>query len=157
MPQPILYPKVNGHVYDFSSVEINFKGLIYAGVSEISYTHGLEPGVLRGTRSGKLGRTRGEYTAEGSFSMYLEEWKLFRTALGPGFMERSFTATIHYSELGAPLQTDVLNGCRITNDEKSHSQGSDPLVAAITLDIMEVFEDGIPATMDGLLNVAGAF
>ncbi len=157
MPQPILYPKVNGHVYDFSSVELNFAGLIYTGVSEISYTHGLEPGVLRGTRSGKLGRTRGEYTAEGSFSMYLEEWKLFRTALGPGFMEQSFTATILYSELLAPLQTDVLVACRITNDEKSHSQGADPLVVAITLDIMEITEDGLPATFDGTLNVTDFF
>jgi len=146
------YPNINGRAFDFSSIEIVADGQIFTGVSEISYSQTLEPGILRGTSSAKLARTRGEYNAEGSLSMYLEEYQLLRAALGAAFMERSFLITVAYTAIGATLQSDQLIGCRITAVEDSHSAGSDALVKAITLDIMEILEDNTPATSDGLLS-----
>lgn len=85
-------------------------------------------------------------------SMYLEEYQLLRTSLGFGFMETSFLILVAYTAFGANIQSDQLMGCRITAAEDSHSAGSDALVKAVTLDIMEILEDSAPAVTDGLIS-----
>ncbi len=153
MPLPLIYPTINGRAYDFSSIELVLNGITYTGVSDISYSHTLEPGVLRGTRSIKLARTRGQLDAEASVTMYLADYQFFRTALGPAFMERSFQMVVSYSELGSPIQVDTLNGCRIVTPANSNSAGSDPLMKELSLNVMEILEDGLPAVSDGLIPV----
>ena len=61
---------INGKTFDFSSIEITIGALSYTNVTEITYSDSLEPGILRGTSAKKKGRTRGEYNAEGSITVY---------------------------------------------------------------------------------------
>lgn len=142
------FPKINGHLYSFASAEANVNGTIITGFTEISYTQTLEPGIFRGTRSEKLGRTRGEHNVEGSFSMYKEDYNDLIATLGNGYMEATFPITVNYSEINSPIVTDVLTACRITSEEDSHSQGTDALVIAVDLDILYM-------TRNGLLPIVG--
>lgn len=142
---------INGIRYDYSSIEISINGITYSAVQEISYQHSLEPGILRGTRAGKLGRTRGQYDATGSLVMYKSDYQQLITLLQAtnpltGYMEKSFLVTVIYEEIGSgELITDILQGCRITSSENSHSQGSDALQVTSQMDIMNLLENGIPA------------
>lgn len=146
------YPLINGLAYDFSSVEITAPGGIYTDITEISYSHTLEPGELRGTSSGVLARTRGVYSAEGSLTMYLPSWQKLRSILGSAYMETAFLISASYAAFGNPLIADQLIGCRVSASEASFTQGADPLVKTIPLSIIEILEDNQPATADGILS-----
>lgn len=145
------YPKVNGHAYDFSSSELTFNDQIFTGVTEFNYTETLEPGVLRGTHAQKLARTRGEYDATGSISMYLEDYRAFVAALGSGYGEKYWDATATYSNEGSPTATTVLSGCRITSKAHETGQGPDGLVVSFDIDIGLVEEDGLTMISDPLV------
>lgn len=145
------YPKINGQKFDFSSVEIDIAGIIYIGVTELSYTHTLEPGILRGTRAEKLGRTRGEYDAEGSVTIYKDTWNEIRNALGDGYLETSFDITATYAEDDEEIQVDKLFGVRITSVETAPSQGTDPITVDLELDIIRIEENGV-LPIEGMLR-----
>ena len=141
---------INGKVFDFSSIKISVNGPIFTNVQEISYSDSLEPGILRGTSALKQGRTRGEYNAEGSISIYKGDAAVLKTALAAlglgGFMEAEFDIIVTYAEVAAAVPVvDTLRGCRITNADNSHSQGSDPLQETFDLDIMEISYGGVSA------------
>ena len=149
---------INGHKFDYSSIEIHVGGTPFVAVQEISYSHTLEPGYLRGTAPGKLGRTRGEYNAEGSLTLYMPDYKQLckqLAAMNPqaGYMEAVFTITVSYQEIATSSQliTDVLEGCRFTSAEHSHSQGNDALQVSVDIDIMRIIENGLQPFHDKTL------
>lgn len=147
MPNPIAQ-LINGMRYDFSSIELNILGIPFTLVTEINYSDSLEPGTLRGTSPKKLGRTRGEYDAEGSITIYKADYNQLTTlllplALGGGFMEAPFLITVMYQEVRSEgLITDTLRGCRIVSNDSSNSQGGDPSMMSIDLNIMEILWNG---------------
>ncbi len=142
------YPKINGQIYSFASIEVKVGVQVFTGFTDLSYTQTLEPGIFRGTRPEKLARTIGEHNVEGSFTLVKEEYQELIAALGDGYMETEFDITATYSETNAPITTDVLVACRITSEEDSHSQGTDALVIACDLDIIKM-------TRNGLLPIVG--
>jgi len=142
------YPKINGQIYSFASVEVKVGTQVFTGFTDVSYTQTLEPGIFRGTRPEKLARTIGEHNVEGSFTLVKVEYQELIEALGDGYMQTGFDITVTYSETNSPIVTDVLTSCRITSEEDSHSQGTDALVVACDLDIMKM-------TRNGLLPIVG--
>jgi hypothetical protein len=145
---PISYPLINGHRYDFSSVEIVAAARIFNGVKSLKYTQSLEPGKVRGNRSQVIGRTRGPLDSEGSVELYRLEFQELIAALaqlrpGVGYMEAPFDIVATYSEVGSTVLTDVLQGCRIKKHENSGQEGGDALTVACDLDIMMVLPGGV--------------
>lgn len=145
---PLLqYPLVNGHRYDYTSIEINLGGVLFSGIKSINYKHSLDPGLVRGTRAQVVGRTRGQYEAEGSIEFYKNEYDAFIAQLmllNPnfGYLEQSFDADIHYSE---PLQTVITDrcvGCRLKNADHSPAEGNDPITVSCDLSILYIIENG---------------
>ena len=139
---------INGLSFDYSSITVTIDGIPYQGVTEISYSDTMEPGVLRGTGALMRGRTRGMYEAEASFTIALQDFIPIRSALasksaaangGGGFMEQMFLITVSYREANTPLLTDTIEGCRIKHVENSHSSGnSDGLVTKVDLSVFRI-------------------
>lgn len=127
------YPLINGTYPDFASIEIKVRGTHIIGISEISYSDNLEPGVVRGTHAQALGSTTGEYTAEASMTMYRPEFDELITRLGNGYKQVPFDIVVNYRPPGGKMITDKIIGARITNVEISASQGSDPVSVSVTL------------------------
>lgn len=138
-------PIINGLVFDHSSAEININGARFLFITEISYSHTLEPGKQRGTAAKVLGRTRGEYDAEGSFKTSKAEGIELIAALGHGYMTKSFPIVVSYSEEGQTPLTDTLVGVRITKVEDS-SSGTDATMTTFTTHIMNLLLNGWDAT-----------
>ncbi len=148
------YPLINGHKYDYSSIELDFNGTIYLGVQEISYTQTLEPGIVRGTSAQKLARTRGEHDAEGTLVMYKQDFDEFITDLATGdegYGEVSFDISVVMSTPNQPTSVVRLLGCRITSEEESYSQGTDALVVSCDLDIMLIEKQGLRMISNALV------
>ncbi len=135
------FPIVNGNTFDYSSVEVWVDGRPYRGVKSINYKDSLKGTKVRGTHAQPLGRTRGEYDADGDIEFYRETWNDIRNALGPGYMERVFDVTVQYQEVPSPIQVDRLRGVRISENNRSNAQGADALTVKLTLDILLPIED----------------
>lgn len=150
MIPPALGTRINGKLYDYSSVVVTIRNIVYSNVTDINYSHSLDPGVLRGTSPMWRGRTRGTYDTNGSFSMYKEDYQnligqLAAAGMG-GYMEATFQITVIYRDFGAVLPiTDTLNGCRIKGDDDSHSSGNDPIIVKADLSIFELIRGGLHA------------
>lgn len=145
----VLGSRVNGIYYDFTSIEFAVNGGVQANVIEINYSHGMDPGIFRGTSAMPRGRTRGPYDAEASFTIYKEDYEPIKAALVAlgkgGYMMASFGIAVNYRELQASLPiTDTLEGCRITREENDHSEGNDALVVKVTLSVMRILAGGVP-------------
>lgn len=135
--------RLNGVEYDFSQIEFNLKGKRYLDVSEISYSHSLEPAKKRGTDVRILGMTRGQYDTEGSMTMGKETYYEVIDALGDGYMEQSIDSiTVTYGNDGERLKVDELVGVRIGEDSDEHSEGNDTLSVSVTLHITEIIRNG---------------
>lgn len=149
MPLPGTGRKINGIVYDYSSITIVVNGVPYPGITEINYSDTLEPGILRGTSAFMRGRTRGMYEAEASFTMAKEDYNVLIKALVTlgggiaGFMEVPFLISVSYAEATAALINDTVEGCRIKHNENSHSAGnSDGLVQKADLSVFRIGWNG---------------
>ncbi len=156
----ILNTLINGHAYDFSSIKLTtaVPGAppLIERFTALNYEHSVSVGELRGRGSKVLATTRGEYNANASMTLYLEDWQLMRSGLfampfppGGGFMEKRFQIVAAYAEFGSSIVTDVLRGGRVIKVGKGYSRGTDPLMVDIDLHVMEVLEDAQPAVIDG--------
>lgn len=154
IPSPVAQ-LINGHRYDFSSIEANFGPLSFTNFQALNYSDTLEPGIQRGQSSKKLGRTRGEYNATGSITLLKEDVPTLLAALAGlgqgGYMEAVWDLTATYSAglTDVTPVVDALIGIRITEIGDDHSIGSDVLVNEISLDIMEITRGGLSATAGG--------
>lgn len=137
------YPLINGVRYDFSSIEARIAGQLFLGFKEISYNETLEPGEVRGTSAQLLARTRGEYKAEGSVTLFKQEWAELLALLGNGYLEVVFPIVVHYADTAMPVITDNLVGVRLKGGDNAHSQGTDPLVVKSDLHIMYIKQAGL--------------
>lgn len=145
------YPDVNGLKPDWSSVEINVPGLgIFTGVTEITYSDNLEPGSVKGTAANDIGTTRGEYSAEGSITMNLQDHRDLVTKIGPGFMETFFTIVVSYDEGDGDIIVDTIVGVRLMSNEGGGSQGSDPSQRSSDLYVNRIKWNGV----DPIQNIA---
>lgn len=141
----VKYPKVNGVRFGWSSIELKLNGKPYVGVKSVNYSEKLEPTKIFGLAAQPIGRTRGEYSAEGSLEMYKAEAEALKDDLagkGNGWGEVPFDVVIQFAEADEPPITVELIGCRIKASDNSASQGGDPLVEKYDLDIMYVITNG---------------
>jgi len=138
------YPLINGLRHDWSSLQIEIGTLKINGLKALSYKHSLEPGEVRGISPQVLGHTQGTYSAEGSVEMYLSEANELKAILGNGYMTKVFNVVAKYSpKKGDPVITDKLIGCRIKTEDKSFTQGNEPLAVKFDLFVMVVIPDGV--------------
>src|SRR5882672_2473987 len=156
---PIGYPGVNGDRFDASSIELQLNTKRYIGVKSVKYRQSLEPGLVYGFSSQPIGRTRGQYKADGTIQIYREEFQdlsLDLQNIAVGLLEANFLCTVTYSELN-PLNgqlptgvvgatsTDVMVGMRFSaTDHSAESGSSDPLVVELPFTAMYQITNGIP-------------
>jgi hypothetical protein len=143
---PISYPQIRGHRYGWSSVQIVLDKLKMTGFQSIDYSDSLDPGEVRGTRAALIGRTRGEYSAEGSLVFYREEFEEFGAMVAAGaslygttgLMEVSFPIIVQYSEVSNIVIQDLLEGVRLKKIGGGGSEGPDASVIECDLSIMRI-------------------
>ncbi len=146
----IQYPDINGNRFSFASVAattmptpggVAGAPLAMLGFKEVSYSSSKEPGMVYGTSSKPLGRTRGQAKYEASMTMYKKEADAFLATLGDGFMDVPFLLLVQYAEGTDPIQTDQIIGCKITKHEDTAS-GTDALAVKFTLSVMDIKYNG---------------
>jgi hypothetical protein len=148
---------VNGVHNSYCSIEFGAGGLVLpdGAIKSINYRQNGERGHLRGTSRVWQGRTAPIVTPEGDMEIYQAFWKqyllpLFSAAGALGFMEFSVPVTVTHAEIRNPDRTvvDTLYGVCINSVDSSNTEGTDPTVIRLDLDIMEIeFAGGYYATI----------
>lgn len=139
---------VNGTPHDFGAVELDIDGkFILLHATGIDYKDALEGENVYGASPQRIGRTRGQYTAEGSLKATKRGANTLTSALAPigGLYDVVFGLRVIYkpSDFGAPM-VDILRGVKITSRNQSHSSGASGLEVDFTLDISLILENGKP-------------
>lgn len=160
-PAVIENPYINGNYFDFTVLKFRMNTVRYFGLQDIDYKNTGTFGKVRGTGPYIRGRTRGIVDAEGSFTMYLNEWDAFIAALlltapGKGYMEIPFGLSVSYGDTPLDMRTDNIIGARIKGDDYSHKEGSDALVVKVDLDILQIRPNEADAMSDAPFGIQGA-
>lgn len=137
------YPKVNGRVLSYASIEVQIDGEIVTGIKAISYSDKMERAKARGAGRQPLGRTSGDYDAEGSMTLLREDFHALIDRFGNGWMDKAFDVIVTYDEEGVATRTDRLVGCLIEAADGSNEQGTDPLETELPLNILYIERNGI--------------
>lgn len=150
---------INGSYHSFASIEARLPGLTLVDFTAINYETGLDVSDVYGTRSQKLGTTRGKQTATASLEMYLAAWEIFRTSLraigfgaGVGYGEVRFPIVVQFGEIGLPVITHTIFGARVVKAAYNNADGTDPTKVSLDLNVMRVIEgvDGMIAAPIGI-------
>ena len=135
------YPLINGHMFSHSSVECDVGGLLFAGITSISYDDPVKPGKLYGTGGVLVGRTPGTSKPTLTMTMYRRDWDILRAQLVSGagsagngsFGTTSFDVRVTYHEEAQPS-----GGAQLTpgvSPADSFDQG--PPQAQTIIDVIE--------------------
>lgn len=134
----------NDNRFSFVSLVITLGGLSFTEISGIGYNDTLNRGMVMGTSSYKLGRTRGTYDASANISILKENHAILLAYLGPGWAAKQFDVTVSYVEINQPLITDQLVSCAFTSGKDAWKYGPDPLYMEADLSVIAILRNGIP-------------
>lgn len=135
-------PLLNGYKHSFASIELNIAGKRYNGFTTLNYSDDVERSDVRGNHAIRRGRTKGQYSCEGSITIESEEHETLLADLGDGFYDAGFDITATYADDSAPTITDKLIGCQFAGTGRSNSEGSDGLGVELDLDITYIMWNG---------------
>lgn len=136
------YPDINGHRYQWASVETSFGKNITKALKSITYGDELTVGDVRGNSVKRMGRTRGVQKPTAKATFYKAEFDQLVKDQGDGFGEKPFNVTLAYADTGQPTQTDTLVGVRITKYEVKGEEGENAIEVDVDLDPMDVLIGG---------------
>lgn len=145
------YPKVKGSIVSWANLKTSL--LPYDGpdfltnaYAAVDWDEKLEPEKVKGTGPIHIGRTVGQYDANGSMSMYLDEGMAFQESLqniagdDNGFGEIEFDILCSWEPLNGEgrIFTVKLVGARIAGDAIKSAPGAGATVLEMPLSIDRV-------------------
>lgn len=147
--------RINNTVHSWNSTLCNIAGAPFNGLLSVDWGHSRKRKKVFGMRrDGRpLGRTAGKYEPKDVVITMLDDsWDVLSTiltTLGLGsFGDAEFPILIQTFEPGIPLAgappvlTLSLIDCAVTDVEESRAEGIDEVVRKITLDVMQIIENG---------------
>lgn len=118
-----------GTMKGWNSVTVNPMGRDVEGITQLSYNDSQEKENVYGAGSFPVGRSRGNYEAEGSITLYKEEVDALKLAMPPGrrlLDVAPFDIVVEYEADDGMIYKDVIRNCEFTNDgiEVSQADGT---------------------------------
>lgn len=135
----MIKPLINGNMYQFSSIVLTVNGVPFDLITGVNYSSTNESAQFYGTSKTPISQTKGILKHEASVTVPVTArdalLELITKGGTRGWADSPFTVTVSYAEEGAPVTTDVLDGCRILSMSKSHSQSNEALNVELTLSV----------------------
>ncbi|MBT9485839.1 MAG: hypothetical protein IV100_12600 [Myxococcales bacterium] len=135
---------VNGHTYDWGSVDFKIPGgtQTAAGVQSISYEDEYPAEPVYGRGNTPIGYGRGKYKSTGQLTILRQYSSAFEAALaarsgGTGVLNHEpIEVTVNYANRDQPMQTDVLRSVLVTKRAYSGKSGDQELMVNYDLAII---------------------
>lgn len=118
-----------GTMKGWNSVTVNLMGRDVEGITELSYNDSQEKENVYGAGPYPVGRSRGNYEAEASITLFKEEVDALKLAMPPGrrlLDVAPFDIVVEYEADDGMIYKDVIRNCEFTNDgiEVSQADGT---------------------------------
>ena len=137
-------PNVNGREYSFASLALKLDGAEeIIAFKSIKYPIKVEEGMVKDARGRPIGRTRGTVGFDGgTVSVLHSEWRN-KVASVRGWLFRTWTLVVTYSDFGMPPHADTLEGLRFTGADPGGEEGVDALYIELPFSILDLQLDGV--------------
>lgn len=125
----------------WNSVTVNLMGRDVEGITALSYNDSQQKENVYGAGSYPIGRSRGNYEAEASITLYKEEVDALKLAASPGrrLVDISpFDIVVEYENEGGILFKDVIRNCEFTNDGVEVSQADGTIATEYELIVSHI-------------------
>lgn len=155
------YPQFNGVVPSWAELKIAFShdggSFSTADVASLDWDDSLEPGDVYGQGAGKLGRTKGKYSATAKISIYdtptgsaAFEASLAQASASIGIV--GFDISASWDTGDGNVRTVEIKGCRVTKrtGTGASSGGTDPSKTDYELNVMLITVNGVSLLEAGL-------
>lgn len=138
-------PTINNVPYDFAACEFSsLGGMILVGTQSFSYANSVELEKTSGAQRTDIGRTKGiGHCDDAEWSMLESDYRALVSALGNGYMFKTFNNAVSYGYDGEPLIKDELFDCQIIKDSHDLQKSPAGTVVTLTLSIMRAKMNGI--------------
>lgn len=116
-----------GTMTGWNNITVNLFGRDVEGITAISYNDSETKENVYGAGKYPIGRSRGNYEAEASITLFKEEADALREASTVRLTEVSaFDVVVQYMDKDGNIKKDILRNCEFTNDgvEAEQSDGS---------------------------------
>lgn len=130
-----------GVMKGWNSITVNLLGRDIEGITEISYTDSQTKENAYGAGGFPIGRTRGNYEAEASITLYKEELDGLRLSLGLGKRIQDiapFDIIVVYEDQNGVIMKDVIRNAEFTNDGVEVAQSDGTITTQLTLLISHI-------------------
>lgn len=120
----------------WTSVTVNLLGRDLEGITELSYTDEVVKENVKGAGQYPIGRSRGDYEAEASITLYKEEVDALRDSLQPGKRLQDIAPFDIIAEYATPegvIKKDRIRNVEFTNDGVEVAQGDGTIATQYTL------------------------
>lgn len=116
-----------GTMTGWNNVTVNLFGRDVEGITGLSYNDSETKENIYGAGKYPVGRSRGNYEAEASITLYKEEADAIREASPVRLTEVApFDIVVQYMDADGNIKKDIIRNCEFTNDgiEVEQSDGS---------------------------------
>lgn len=130
-----------GTMLGWTSVTANLLGRDAEGITEISYTDEVVKENIKGAGQYPIGRSRGDYEAEASITLYKEEVDILRSSLPAGKRLQDiapFDINVQYATPEGQILKDRIRNCEFTNDGVEVAQGDGTIATQYKLIISHI-------------------
>lgn len=140
--------RVNGNVHDYGSIVVTINGEKYHGLTAIKYNHKRERSKLYGLGAHRAprARTRGRYSAEGSFIGPKSTIEAMRAQLDDGtgnYGDTEFLTVANFVDANEEPVLIELVDCVFAEEDASDEEASiDASMEEVKLDLMYIRKNG---------------
>ncbi|SHJ76007.1 hypothetical protein SAMN02745146_0095 [Hymenobacter daecheongensis DSM 21074] len=134
MPKPKII-NLFGTLTGWNNTNVNLFGRDLEGIEAFKYSDSTEIDVAYGAGGMPIGKTRGNYKAEASISLYVEEVIAIQKQLPKGMRFQDipdFDVPVTFEHQGS-LYTDVVRNCSFKDNGKESKNGEGKMVREYTL------------------------
>lgn len=135
---------LENYAYSFSHAIIELADKQYTAISNVSFSQGVERGVVYGTSAKPMKRARGQVQmGEGTITFSdLREAMAFLTDLGDEPSAKSFTVNVTLANPNGDTDSFELQGASISQISANFEQGADALGLEIPFEYMHTKING---------------
>ncbi len=162
---PLPFPKLNGHELSRTSVDLAIDAVnITPFFTVCDWDSVRAPGKFHGSRSKPQARTRGKVTFPSTMTVTEHAWqsvirpylvtKGLPQGMGPQEVDVLITLAFHEPSMGPGVNVIEFVGANILSPKAGITDSDDVLMRVLTLDLMDILENGVSAVRE---NTATGF
>jgi len=131
---------INGEMYAWADIRCFIGGTLVQGISAINYEDKQSIEKKYGMGRKPIGYGKGNIEPSGTLTLYQEEVVALEAAAPNGRLQDlpAFDIVVNYLPENGILVSDVLKGCKFTNNKRQPKQGDTAIEVELELNVMDI-------------------